>query len=512
MRFGKLSAKTAVALCLVTVLIWVAFIVGCNTVRPVSLGLSDMTIDFDYGEDFSFDELKVTVSYSDGSSSEADRTEYIVDSSDYDKTVSGTYEITVKLKGSKISESYNVKVHEAEELWSYDGALKILCIGNSFSVDMAEYAYRIAESLGVENIYIGNLYIGGCTLDTHADNARKNSAAYTYYKNTDGNWTQQNNFRMGDAISSQNWDFVTLQQASGSSGIESTYGELNYLVDYVKEHLPENSRAKLVWHMTWAYQGDSNHSEFPKYESSQSKMYEMIVSSVRNKVLPIRDFNGVIPSGTAIQNARTSFCGDSFTRDGYHLSLDAGRYIAGLTMISKLTKLSVSNIEYAPAGVDGAVKAIAIECAENAIKTPFSITPSEYAEYPAPSEENYTRLDIELTQGFWDSTNTQYYNVLRVNDLLTDKFFGTKRFTKEEIPVGSIIIIESGWQYRPEGWIKDERQSSRPSNVTITRLEVTENWWGDYSLRAFNIAKSGTPVIKDLTEEAKAAFKIYVPK
>ena len=74
MRFGKLSATTAVALCLVTVLIWVAFIVGCNTVRPVSLGLSDMTIDFDYGEDFSFDELKVTVSYSDGSSSEADRT------------------------------------------------------------------------------------------------------------------------------------------------------------------------------------------------------------------------------------------------------------------------------------------------------------------------------------------------------------------------------------------------------------------------------------------------------
>lgn len=512
MKINKISVTMAVVLSLLTMLSYIVFTVGCNTVRPVSIELSDMTTDFDYGENFSFDGLKVVVFYSDGLSSEAGKSEYIVDASDFDKTVSGTYKITVKLKGGKIHKSYNVTVHEEEDLWSYDGALKILCIGNSFSVDMAEYAYQIAESLGVEKIYLGNLYIGGCTLDTHADNARKNSAAYTYYKNTNGKWTQENNYRMGDAISSQNWDFVTLQQASGSSGIDSTYGELDYLVGYVKECLPENSHTKLVWHMTWAYQGDSNHSEFSKYDSSQSKMYEMIVSSVRNKVLTITDFTAVIPNGTAIQNARTSFCGDNFTRDGYHLSLDAGRYIAGLAMISKLTKLPISNLEYAPAGLDEAVKAMAIECAENAIRTPFAVTNSEYSDYPAPSDENYNRLDIELTQGFWDSTNAEYYNVLRVNDSLTDKFFGTKRFTRKEIPVGSIIILESGWQYRPEGWIKDERQSSRPSNVTFTRLEVTENWWGSYSMRAFNISKSGTPVIKGLTEEAKAAFKIYVPK
>ena len=59
--------------------------------------------------------------------------------------------------------------------------MKVLCIGNSFSVDMAEYAYHIAKSLGIKEVHLGNMYIPGCSLDTHADNARKDASAYTYY-------------------------------------------------------------------------------------------------------------------------------------------------------------------------------------------------------------------------------------------------------------------------------------------------------------------------------------------
>ena len=56
-------------------------------------------------------------------------------------------------------------------------SLKILAIGNSFSVDAMEHLYGIAKDGGVENVLLGNLYIGGCSLATHAKNiAEENNA------------------------------------------------------------------------------------------------------------------------------------------------------------------------------------------------------------------------------------------------------------------------------------------------------------------------------------------------
>lgn len=479
---------------------------------PADISFEGMKTQFAFGEEFSCDGLIVTVTYSDKSEKVAAKDEYTVDSSNYNKNAAGDYGIMVRLNGTKILRSYTVTVNESAEKWDTDGALKVLCIGNSFSVDMAEYAYHIAKSLGIKEVHLGNMYIPGCSLDTHADNARKDASAYTYYVNKNGSWVEYKSYKMSDAIASQNWDFITLQQASGSSGIQSTYGELEYLVNYVKDKLPENAHTKLVWHMTWAYQGDSSHSEFPKYDNNQTKMYEMIVSAVRNIILPDKNFKIIIPNGTAVQNARSSFVGDNLTRDGYHLSYDLGRYTAGLTMLHALTGLAIDDVAYAPAGVDSVLKSIAIESAKNAVKEAYSVTPSQIDELPMPSEEDYILLDYGVTQGYWESNHATEYNVIRTPSNLVNKYFATKRFTKREIPVGSVIILESGWQYRPEGWVDDARQSGRPNNVSLTRVEVTESWWGDYTLRAFNISKAGTPIISGQSAQAKSALKIYVPK
>ena len=48
--------------------------------------------------------------------------------------------------------------------------IKLLAIGNSFSVDALQYFYQIASSLGIERIEIGNLYIGSCSLERHLKN------------------------------------------------------------------------------------------------------------------------------------------------------------------------------------------------------------------------------------------------------------------------------------------------------------------------------------------------------
>ena len=372
-----------------------------------------------------------------------------------------------------------------------------------------EYVWQIANDLGVENIYLGNLSIGGCTLDTHASHAKTNDIAYTYWVNSNGSWRTKQ-YRMGDALSEQNWDFVSLQQASGSSGMKDTYNELGYLVDYVKEKAPN---AQIVWNMTWAYQQNSNHSEFYKYDHNQETMYEMIVDSVKSCVITNDNIKIVIPNGTAIQNARSSYIGDTLTRDGYHLSFDFGRYIAGLTLFRALTGISVKEIEFAPSGVSVEYRKIAVEAAENAVKNPFKVTQSEFSTRPSFDPQGYTPLDLELTEfAYYNSASEDW------NNLITDAgnsklYYASRIFTREDIPVGSVIIIEEGWQYRPEGWEenKDLTTHVRPTNVSMYRVDVTEEWWGNYVTRAFNVSKQSGESLVGKDTEVRNALKIYIP-
>lgn len=82
----------------------------------------------------------------------------------------------------------------------------------------------------------------------------------------------------------------------------------------------------------------------------------------------------VIPSGTAIQNARTSFIGDHLNRDGYHLDVKIGRYTAACTWFERIFKHSVVGNPYAPEGLDEARKAVAQKAAHAAVKHPYKVT------------------------------------------------------------------------------------------------------------------------------------------
>lgn len=61
-------------------------------------------------------------------------------------------------------------------------------------------------------------------------------------------------------------------------------------------------------------------------------MYHSIVKAV-DKASKLTKIKMIIPTGTAIQNARTSFVGDHMNRDGYHLDLKIGRYTGRLYMV-----------------------------------------------------------------------------------------------------------------------------------------------------------------------------------
>lgn len=377
-----------------------------------------------------------------------------------------------------------------------------------------QYLYQIAKSAGYDDIILGNLYIAGCSLDTHYNNAMYGNASYIYYKNTTGSWTETADKTMLYGIQDEDWDIITLQQASGSSGRPDTYNRLERLVGYVNSN-KTNPDAKIGWHMTWAYQGDSDHWEFPNYGNSQETMYNAILSAVKQEVIPTGLFDFIIPSGTAIQNARTSYIGDTLTRDGYHLSIPYGRYIAGLTWMQALTGVRAEEISYIPdVAINSSMLEIAREAANNAIKNSFVNTKSVYTEEPQINWEDYDQLELELTPyAYYFSTNdTELY--LGVGEEFNSKYIATQKFTKEQIPVGSLIVVDSGWQYRPEGWqtLENVNTSARPGNVSIETVEVTDEWWGNFTIRAFNLSKISGEDISSKADEARQHFRIYVPK
>lgn len=411
--------------------------------------------------------------------------------------------------------------------------ISVLAIGNSFSVDAMQYLYGILKAAGQEDIVLGNLYIGGCTLQTHAGHFASNNDAYTYYKNTSGTWTSTGSYRPLSALTERDWDYITLQQASGSSGIATTYDPyLGQVLAIVKEKCPG---AKLFWHMTWAYQQNSSHSEFPKYNSDQMTMYNAIVSAVQTKILTNTLFTGVIPCGTAVQNLRTSKLGDNTTRDGYHMSYDIGRYVTGLMWARVLTGASIEGNTYRPSGYSYPAETVAIltESVENAFLKPYEVTKSSYQPdpYTPPAElldilknagynpDSYEALALTITKkAYYNSTSNSTMQCAATGSTASNlvQFAATQVFTKSQIPNGSVIVLKNGFQYRPEGWLSlstKNASSARPGNVTTQVVEVNNTWWGSWNYRAFNLAKAGNPNLTDAEqEELLSCFAIFVPK
>lgn len=212
--------------------------------------------------------------------------------------------------------------------------MNILAIGNSFSEDACRYLYNIAESIG-ENITVVDLVIGGCSLAMHAENAQKHLEAYDYQLN---GCSLSKTVTLEYTLKERKWDVITIQQASHFSGQAETYEPYGTeLIECIKKYAPG---AKIYFHMTWAYEVDSNHSCFAWYNSSQQEMYARIQDATEG----FAKSHGIdiIPTGKVIQalRSRPEFDyqngGISLCRDGFHLSMTYGRYAAAATWYQRL--------------------------------------------------------------------------------------------------------------------------------------------------------------------------------
>ena len=251
-----------------------------------------------------------------------------------------------------------------------DKTIKILAIGNSFSVDaLDQHFYDLAHAEGID-VIVGNMYIGGCTLQKHLNNALNDKPAYTYRKRgLDGEMVVTKDVSLAQALADESWDYISFQQQSGRSGLYDTWVEsLPKLIEYVKPKLPKD--VVMMIHQTWAYDQTSTHKNFINYNNDQMVMYNAIMAAVKK----ISDYTGikmVIPSGTAVQNARQTILKDTITRDGYHLHKVYGRYVAACTWFETIFRKSVVGNPYKPEGMTDEQCLAAQKSAHLAVKQPY---------------------------------------------------------------------------------------------------------------------------------------------
>ena len=260
--------------------------------------------------------------------------------------------------------------------------LNVLFIGNSYSEDTSRYLYDIADQTGYR-ICVGDAWLGGLRLSDHVENALADNPAYTYFENTEGEWNQiydgdSETWSLSRVLISRRWDVILLQSKSVDVGLLSSFypdGDeskpclLEELAQYCKVYCPW---AHIAYNMTWADREGSESEGFEEY-GTQMRMCEAAWSVTQSILDTRREMNeltsddpvadskeaasglsegisrlaGTIPSraptvefvvpvGTAIQNARSSYMGDTLTRDYKHLNYGIGRYIASMTVAASL--------------------------------------------------------------------------------------------------------------------------------------------------------------------------------
>lgn len=284
---------------------------------------------------------------------------------------------TTQAPGTTTQAPVTTTTSENEEFDSK--TLKFLMIGNSHSDDTNEWAWYIAKDLGYENVTIGTMFIPGCTVQVHANNAVNNSPAYEFRTTTTGPLETRYNTTIDYAVKYTDWDFISFQQLSTFAGLSDKCDEnLDVLLNYVKERTT-NPNVKFVWNMTWPYlEGNEEIKNF--YQNSTVLMYSSVVSVCQEKIVNNYDFYKINPNGTAVMNLCSFYPYEVVYRDTLHMSQNVGRYLAGLMMMATITGKSIDNVKFKTEGMSDEMQKKIILSVNEALKNPFKTINSSSSE------------------------------------------------------------------------------------------------------------------------------------
>ena len=212
----------------------------------------------------------------------------------------------------------------------YKDSIKVLAIGNSYTVDCTEYLSELvsAASIDTTKMSVYRLVHSGATLQYWADVYEAGTtdsiqrAAGSAMPVISGTVAQ---------ILAQDWDVIILQQAAASALSYSSFNpHLSTLIGAIRRHCT-NQKVCIGFNLIWAYWDEFGGE--PVGEERWEGICDVVKEMASNNGI---DF--IIPSGTAIQNARNTSLNTEhdLTRDGTHIAYGAGRYILASTWFQML--------------------------------------------------------------------------------------------------------------------------------------------------------------------------------
>ncbi len=295
--------------------------------------------------------------------------------------------------------------------------LKVLTLGHSLAVDAAYMLSLVAAAEGYEDMVVSTLYYSGCPLYRHVEYLTNNSAEYILYSTSTKTANEPpaalENVTMQYALELDYWDVIIMQGGTFEVGEKTTYtvGHIQTIQNYVNEH-KKNPDAVFMWHMPWAFATEEGlqlmytHSTpeknpyingYKNYDNDRLKFYEAFTKHVADFIMTDETFTKLLPTGTAVENALTSYMTEwDLIRDYAHVT-DYGRLLAAYTWFCVLTgveqleevkldaiprKFFKSNLGANDRVLTDTEKAIIVESVNNALKNPLQVTQSQYTEAP----------------------------------------------------------------------------------------------------------------------------------
>ena len=218
-----------------------------------------------------------------------------------------------------------------------DTTLRVLCIGNSFSLDGSTLLPQLLVDAGVSTrkFQIYAAVYAGASLE-YWDNMRATDAPLPYIYNMGGSLFKLENkqWTLRTLLQNQPWDVVVIQQASPKSNLPNSYQPyMSRLNEYIHQECL-NKQVHVAWQLTWSYPETATSGPIDE------KGWREIAMIANQKCHDV-GISTIIPSGTAIQNARTTALGQdskALTRDGLHLTLGVGRYIAAMSWFESICR------------------------------------------------------------------------------------------------------------------------------------------------------------------------------
>lgn len=327
--------------------------------------------------------------------SEAEKTLYI----GYPANTSSTPEYSDITYGFESSSGPAVDYENAK--------LKILFIGNSFTMDAVNRLPGFVKAAGLDKIQLTFMYYGGRTIPEYYDGwaTKSDYNCYQCGPGRSGWTTESSKHTLKEMVSVTDWDYITIQEHTGTpsawdweaaSSRVPAYTEkqaVEGIAKLMKQDCP-NKNVKIYYILSQAYGSSTSIlTKHSQYFTGQDGMFTCICNMAK-KVMATGLFDGIISTGAMLQNLRGTSLNTpmDLTRDGYHMDYGVSRYGASVAVFESLItpsaygggknldgttyRVTDSNTEQQTycTPVDDAGSIICIKAARAAIEKPFEVT------------------------------------------------------------------------------------------------------------------------------------------